>query len=88
MAEDRVVHFRSGTVEVSTFRNHIDVHHNLPPEAWDKAMNIVGRSEVVLSVADFWKNWDEPARRDFAVALTFIAGEMLRTLPLREELTP
>lgn len=82
-----VTNFRSGTIEVRTFNDHIDVMHNLPAAPHDKALNIVGRAEVVFSIADFWKTWDEQARKDFSLALTYIAGEMLKTVPMKAELT-
>ena len=81
--------FVVGSVSVEKYNdNKIEIKHELPAEPYDKAMNIVGRAEVVLSIADFWESWDVQARKDFALALTYVAGEMVRSVPQRAELTP
>jgi hypothetical protein len=83
---------RIGSVEIVSYEEgygtRIDVRHELPAEPYDKAMNVVGRSEIVLTIADFWEKWDDQAKKDFALALTYIAGEMVRSLPQLQELTP
>jgi hypothetical protein len=81
--------FVVGSVSVEKYNdNKIEIKHELPPEPYDKALNIVGRAEVVLSITDFWESWDTQARKDFALALTYVAGEMIRTVPQLAELTP
>ena len=50
------------------------VKRAMPPEPFDHALHIVGRNEVVITIANFWKEWDIETRRDLALALVFVGG--------------
>jgi hypothetical protein len=75
---------RFGSITVMHLRHPdgketIEIHHELPAEPYDRAINVVGRSEVICristEVATQWTN-DVEVRQSLSLALAWLAGQL------------